>query len=287
VSQQYVPIQETTLVQTGQVARRLLWHVYSLGTIHLDRADHHRPFEKPGAHLFWVVSGRGIVTTQGHEYRLERGKKVWFIDMMKTRTYLPDSNTCLTIRGIRFGGPGLEAWHEQLGGNRKAEFSLSYAQSIHRAFGEISRITQGKAVGWEWQVHMVLQRTLGVLLTTRQLLAPGYVELPASVVRVLNAIAANPLHDWKVKDLSSIAGLSYSGLRTLFLTTQGESLHEFILRSRLDQARLLLADTRLSLKQIAEQMDFSSEFYFSHFFKRRSGISPSQYRGQLKGEKLP
>ncbi len=264
------------------MAQRLLWHPYSFGTIYLDQPDHHEAFEKPGAHLFWVVSGRGTLKTQGHQYRLEGGNHAWFIDMMKARIYAPQRGTRLTIRGIRFGGPGLEMWHEQLGGNFQAEFVLEDAPSVHHAYGEISRIVKRKGSGWEWQAHLILNRVLGSLLAARSLLSPDHVELPPQVLRVLDAIDSNPLHDWKVKDLSSIAGVSYSGLRTLFQASQGESLHTYILRSRLDQARLLLADQRLSLKQIAQQLHFSSEFYFSHFFKRREGMSPTQYRSQLK-----
>ena len=36
----------------------------------------------------------------------------------------------------------------------------------------------------------------------------------------------------------------------------------------------------LSIKQVAEQMSFSSEFYFSHFFKKLKGVSPRNYREQ-------
>ena len=278
----YVPLQKTTFVTSSAVAGRILWHPYSLGTIHLDKPDHHAAFEKPGAHLFWVVSGRGTFKTQDHQYALEGGDRVWFMDMMKPRTYAPQPGTRLTIRGIRFGGPGLEAWLDQLGGNFQAEFDLGDASSVHQAYREIARMVKRQEPGWEWQIHLTLSKVLGLLLAARNLLASDQVALLPTIRRVIDAIAANPFHDWKVKDLSAVAGVSYSSLRAQFLASQRLSLHDYLLRQRLDQTRLLLADRRLSLKQIAQQMHFSSEFYFSHFFKRREGMSPSQYRNQLK-----
>lgn len=282
MKRQYVPHQKTTFVTTSVVARRLLWHPYSFGTIHLDKPDHHALFEKPGAHLFWVVSGRGTFKTPDHQYALEGADRVWFMDMMKPRTYAPQPGTRLTIRGIRFGGPGLETWREQLGGNIQSEFDLGNASSVHEAYREIASMVKRQAPGWEWQIHLTLNKVLGLLLAACGVLSPDQVELPPTVARVLNAIAANPFQDWKVKDLATVAGVSYSSLRTVFQASQRESLHAHILRARLDQARLLLADPRLSLKQIAQQLHFSSEFYFSHFFRRREGMSPSQYRSQLK-----
>ena len=272
---------EKLVVEPSPVARRLLWHLYSLDTACLDKPDSHQVFEKPGAHVFWILSGRGTLKTRGHQYRLQSGKRVWFIDMMRPRVYAPDPGQRLIKQGFRFGGPGLEMWLEQLGGNFQAEFVLEDAALVHQAYGEIRSLVKGKTPGWEWQVHLILLRVLGSLLAARRLLAPDHVELPLQVLRVLNAIASNPFYDWKVKELSAIAGVSYSGLRTAFQASQRESLHAFILRTRLEQARRLLADPGLSLKQVAEQLHFSSEFYFSHFFKRRVGMSPSQFRSQL------
>ena len=278
-------LEEKLVVEPSPVARRLLWHPYSLDTACLDKPDHHAGFEKPGAHLFWVVSGQGTLRTQGREYRLLAGNQVWIVDMMQPRTYSPETGQRLIKQGIRFGGPGLEMWHEQLGENFHTGFDLAEVSSVRLAYGEIRSLIKLKATGWEWQVHLILLRVLGSLLVARQLLAPDHVESPPPVLRVLNAIAADPLRDWKVKDLRAISCVSYSSLRRQFQESQHECPHAFILRTRLNQAQLLLADPRLSVRQIAEQLNFSSEFYFSHFFSHRVGISPSEYRSQLKAKR--
>jgi AraC-like DNA-binding protein len=138
-------------------------------------------------------------------------------------------------------------------------------------------------VGWEWQVHVVITDVLGKLLMSRGMLVSPQAELPAPIQRVLNAIAANPNRDWKAKELASVGKVSYSLLRSLFQEAGKGTIHEHIQRARLDQARLLLADARLSVKDVAGQLSFSDEFYFSHFFRRHTGMSPSQYRQHLKG----
>ncbi|MCX6894723.1 MAG: AraC family transcriptional regulator [Verrucomicrobia bacterium] len=273
-------------VVPSTTARRLLWHAFSLDTACLTAPDHHEPYEKPGAHLFWILSGHGTLETEGHKYLLQPGNSVWFVDMTKVRTYAPVAGQQLVKRGLRFGGPALESWHNELGGSRQAQFELADASIIHNnSYREIWNIIQRKRAGWEWEGHMVLTRMLGVLLASRNQLSSVRVELPAPVVRVLNAIEAKPFYDWKVKDLAPIAGVSYSGLRTLFYEVQHENLHDFIQRSRLSQARLLLSDPGLSIKQIAEQMQFSSEFYFSHFFKKLEGVSPRDFRRQRQNKR--
>lgn len=275
---------ELQAVVPSAKARSLLWHVFSLDTAHLEVADHHEPFEKPGGHLFWVVSGHGTLETDGNKYLLQSGSGVWFVDMMKVRTYAPAAGQQLVKRGIRFGGPALENWHKGLGGSQQAQFEIQDAASLHHAFRDLWRICRRKPPKWEWRVHLILTEMLGTLLDSRDALARNLPELPPAVMRVLNAVDSKPYYDWRVKELAAVAGVSYSGLRTLFCEVMRENLHSYVQRRRLEHAQLLLSDPGLSIKQVAEQMNFSSEFYFSHFFKKLKGISPRAFREQQRGK---
>jgi AraC-like DNA-binding protein len=126
---------------------------------------------------------------------------------------------------------------------------------------------------------------LGAILKSRNLLSPNSPDLPAAVIRVLNAVDSKPTCDWRMRELAAIAGVSYTGLRTLFFEVMHENLHSFVQRRRLEHAQQLLTDPGLSIKQVADQMNFSSEFYFSHFFKKLKGVSPRAFREQQRGRR--
>jgi len=272
-----------TFVDPSPVARRLLWHLFSIGSRRVIQIDRHERFEKPGAHLFWVQSGEGELEYKARRFQLRRGKEVWLLDMAKPRTYLPAAGRHLTIAGFRFGGPGLEFWHEAFRDDENAEFPLEDLKIVARSQSELLRIVHRRPTGWEWQVHVIITNLLGKLLVSRHLLDSPHAELPVPVVRVLNAISANPLRDWKAKELAMVGKISYSGLRAAFQKSGHGTVHEHIQRARLDQARLLLADKRLSIKDVAGQLSFSSEFYFSHFFRHHTGMTPTDFRKHLKG----
>jgi AraC-like DNA-binding protein len=272
-----------TFVDPSPVARRLLWHLFSIGSRRLEQPDHHQRFEKPGAHLFWVQSGEGELEHEIGRFALRPGKKVWLVDMGKPRTYIPAPNRHLTITGFRFGGPGLEFWHEEIRGDGNAEFILDDFGFVKQAYSELLRLMRRRPTGWEWQIHVVITNMLGKLLMSRHFLDSPQAELPEPVVRVLNAISANPLRDWKARELAVVGKVSYSGLRALFQKSGQGTVHEHIQRGRLDHARLLLADKRLSVKDVAVQLSFSSEFYFSHFFRHHTGMTPTEFRQHLKG----
>ena len=272
-----------TFVDPSPVARRLLWHLFSIGSRRLEQPDHHQRFEKPGAHLFWVQSGEGELEHEIGRFALRPGKKVWLVDMGKPRTYIPAPNRHLTITGFRFGGPGLEFWHEEIRSDGNAEFTLDDFGFVKQAYSELLRLMRRRPTGWEWQIHVVITNMLGKLLMSRHFLDSPQAELPEPVVRVLNAISANPLRDWKARELAVVGKVSYSGLRALFQKSGQGTVHEHIQRARLDHARLLLADKRLSVKDVAVQLSFSSEFYFSHFFRHHTGMTPTEFRQHLKG----
>lgn len=271
-----------TFIEPSSVARRLLWHLFSLGSRRILQPDRHESFEKPGAHLFWVQSGLGELEHETGHFTLGTGRKVWIVDMSKPRTYIPAAGRHLTIAGFRFGGPGLEFWLEEIGSIENSEFVLEDFGFVKQTQKELTRLVRRRPTGWEWQVHVVITNMLGRLLMSRNLLTSPHAELPQPVVRVLNAIAANPARDWKAKELAVVGKVSYSGLRALFQKSGQGTIHSHIQQARLDQARLLLADERLSIKDVAGQLNFSSEFYFSHFFRHHTGMSPSEFRQHLK-----
>lgn len=60
--------------------------------------------------------------------------------------------------------------------------------------------------------------------------------------------------------------------------TPSDIISEFIL----NEAKTQLSSTSLSISKIAEQLHFSDQYAFSHFFKRHLNMSPRAYKAQFK-----
>lgn len=266
-------------VEPSPEARRLLWHVLSAGVVTRDEPERREGFDKPGAFLFWISSGRGTLEVGGRSFQLRPGPRCWLLDLRQARNYLPAPGRKLVSNGLRFAGPGVESWLElleapaQFAFARQADFA-----SIRRAQRQIRELVTRRPRAYEWQAHLLVTHVLGLLLDQRGLLAGPAKPVPASVARVLAGVGANPERQWRARELARVAGVSGSGLRNQFKRAQGETLRAFLVRVRLEQARLRLGDPRLTCKEVARQLNFSSEHQFSHFFRRAAGISPSQFR---------
>ena len=79
---------------------------------------------------------------------------------------------------------------------------------------------------------------------------------------------------------ASIAGaldISEVYLRKLFITHLNTTPKQYILDLRIQKAKSLLTDTPLTVTAISENCGFSSIYHFSREFKKKNGITPSQY----------
>lgn len=91
-------------------------------------------------------------------------------------------------------------------------------------------------------------------------------------------------------DLGQVAhaiGCSASYLSRMMKQEIGISFKEFLTRLRISQAIALMENRELSINEIAGQVGYSNQHYFSAAFKNCQGVSPSEFRKNLvcKGEK--
>ncbi|HEY7428438.1 MAG TPA: DNA-binding transcriptional regulator [Gemmataceae bacterium] len=103
----------------------------------------------------------------------------------------------------------------------------------------------------------------------------------AALNRVLAFIGEHACEGIRVSDLLSVAQLSMNELERRFQRHLGRTPKAELLRVQMEQAKRLLCDTNLSLKNIARRAGFSNENYFSNAFHRECGVRPTAYRRRL------
>jgi len=90
-----------------------------------------------------------------------------------------------------------------------------------------------------------------------------------------NAFFAQPI---TLADLARVACLSPNHLLRAFRQVFGETPHQFLTRSRLEEACRLLAQSEARVTDVCLEVGFESHGSFSALFHRRFGVSPTQYR---------
>ncbi len=99
----------------------------------------------------------------------------------------------------------------------------------------------------------------------------------ARAMRIIRDEACEPL---SVEALLRRVPLGRRALEQTFKRIVGRTLNQEITRVRMQHAKMLLAQTELSISHVAGRCGYDYASRFSHGFKRELGISPLAYRKQ-------
>lgn len=100
------------------------------------------------------------------------------------------------------------------------------------------------------------------------------------MAKALHFIRQNAIADISVTDVAKQVALSRSALERRMKELIGRSPGEEISRQRFGHVERLLAQTDLTLEAIAERAGFKHPQYMAEAFRKRSGITPGEYRRQ-------
>ncbi|MFI2858549.1 AraC family transcriptional regulator [Paenibacillus sp. JSM ZJ436] len=81
-------------------------------------------------------------------------------------------------------------------------------------------------------------------------------------------------------EMASRHHISVSTLRRIVQEYTGYPLNEFLHRLRISEARSILLNTELTVKETGEVLGYKDTFYFSRVFKKMTGVSPRSYRNR-------
>ena len=91
-------------------------------------------------------------------------------------------------------------------------------------------------------------------------------------------IDTHPGEKLTLEELAQKAGYSPFHMSRKFQREMNCSIIEYIQHSKLERAKYLLTHTQQSIDDISEELGFNSRSYFTTVFKKKEGMTPSDYR---------
>lgn len=99
-----------------------------------------------------------------------------------------------------------------------------------------------------------------------------------AAVELIRSRALGPV---RVADIVREIPVSRRKLERAFASKLGRTMHDEIVRVRIDEARRLLRNTALPMKEVASLCGFSDDSKFSTAFRKAVGLTPRDYRRQI------
>ncbi|MEJ5962531.1 helix-turn-helix domain-containing protein [Pedobacter immunditicola] len=97
-------------------------------------------------------------------------------------------------------------------------------------------------------------------------------------LRFLNLLTQNIATERTVQFYADQLAVTPNYLNKLSKKTLHKTARSFIDEMVIQESKILLHKSALSILQIAESLHFKDQFHFSKFFKKKTGLNPSAYR---------
>lgn len=98
--------------------------------------------------------------------------------------------------------------------------------------------------------------------------------------KLKNMLDHGVMQNPSTSDMAAHIGRSVSQTIRIFKRDWGITPYQYLLDKRIQLAKLLLSNSVKSVKEVAYELGFVDEFYFSDIFKKKTGLSPTMFRKQ-------
>ena len=116
----------------------------------------------------------------------------------------------------------------------------------------------------------------------KSLHAPEQTKTQGYVAFALEYIHMNYQSQISIQELTQLLGVSQPYLFRVFKAQTGKSPKQYLGDYRLLQAKKLLAETDISIGEVAASVGYADPLAFSKFFSGRQGCAPQHYRQKTK-----
>jgi AraC-like DNA-binding protein len=112
-----------------------------------------------------------------------------------------------------------------------------------------------------------------------------HLETHTQFSEVFKFIETNLGFDLRIASLAAVYGISQAAFSMAFKRSTGMSPKDYLTRRLNQEALQCVINTNLQMKEIADKLRFSDEYYFSRFFQKLNGSPPSRYRKDFRASR--
>jgi len=223
--------------------------------------------------LHFIIEGKGYYKSK--EYLNLSSGDVFLIKPGETIVYESDSENPWTYYWIGFDSPRIKNLLNKLFGNSYS-IHLDEIDWVKKIFVEISNCDYKNEVS-QFYITSKLYEIIYYLFKNNNLhFAPTDDDIISKIVVYINEHIGDEL---SVNLICEKFGFSRSYIFILFKETMGISMKEFIVKSKMDRACILLQQNNsLTVKEVSWLVGYNNYQSFFKTFKKRFHVSPNEIR---------
>lgn len=262
----------------------LLSGMYLTDIGHYPNAQKHYTHRKKGSSeniLIYCSKGEGWVTLNDQKHIVAE-HTFFILPQNVAHEYGASSDNPWTIYWLKFGGDGL-AGLNQLSFCKQSFLPQQFyhAEEAIRLFNEMYLILeQGYSNSYLAYVNMLMINFLTLFFFQHASVIKKETTNPHEriIQKVIKNMKLNLRKSLTITDLTDACGCSASHLSSIFKQSTGHSPIDYFNHLRIQKACQELHISHKLIKEIAIDLGYTDQYYFSRLFRKVMGISPNQYR---------
>jgi AraC family transcriptional regulator len=256
------------------VARELYFYALCAGRFICD-GDYHLERKDYQSYLvMYVESGEGFVDSLGRRYAAGAGDVV-LIDCRSPHRYYTTKGW--EIYWAHFAGNVSARLYEMITSRQGCVLNARGFADVRSCMIDLVNRVLKEGLPDEPALSALIHALLAKLLPLR---SEGKIggHLSHAVEEGVSLIQTRYAQPLRLETIARSVGLSSYHFARLFKAETKFSPHEFLIVTRIDRAKILLKMTVKSIKEIAFECGFRSEVSFVTTFKRRTRLTPTEFR---------
>lgn len=249
-----------------------LGHFYCQETYHVERQYYNSYL------LIYVKAGSGYAYFNGRKYLLEPDS-VYLINGRLPHAY--GSEPLMEIYWLHFDGQGIDKIYQYILQQFGPVIKSALLQTV---LSPLIELVEGYKLDPDFPepiASYIIHRILAELVVAAQKSSSANITHNRQCQRVIRYIESHFSENLSIHDLAEYAKLSPYHFTRVFKEDTGYTPIEFLNGYRINQAKMMLKTTSLSVRDIAKKCGFQSTSYFSTCFKKRTGATPHVFRKSL------
>ena len=269
----------------GAASQRLFHTVLRAGHVQSAPDDAVERQSYPGHDLLLCVAGTGFVRCNDRVFLVSAGQLAW-IDCHRPHAHWAAPAEPWELYWIRIDGKQTRLFANSLAVGDMPIFRLRDSAAAIIAFRRIFALLNERSLAIDAALHAAVAGLIALLFEARLLESPtgerGSAKPRADLKMraLLASLRRNYQRPWRVEELAHLSGLSVPHFFRRFRQITGSSPLDWLRRERINQAKRRLSESPDRIRDIAAQVGYSDQFYFSRDFKKLVGLSPRHYRQQ-------
>jgi AraC-like DNA-binding protein len=230
--------------------------------------------------LLYITNGKGEFSfgEDKHSALISEGK-MFFLMPGVWHTYKPIEKSGWNEYWIGFKGEIIDKIvTEGFFLNRHPVFNIGLNERIVDLYMKAIEIANEERAGYQQALSGIVMHILGLMYYRDKTRNFQDEDLISKINKAKVLMRESVYSSLFAEDIAKTLNISYSGFRRAFKEFTGTSPSKYMMELKLNEAKLLLSTTAQSVKNISYSLNFENPEYFSVFFKKRTGVTPLEYR---------